>query len=122
MYIPSYESFGRMWPHMHVRVLAALVIYQITMLGYISLKKFLYAPFIVPLPILSVVFAYICNKRFYRAFANTSLEVACQNLKETSNLESVYTAFIPPSLMPEKLDDGNQFEGAQSQPSRPTAV
>ncbi|KAH7661151.1 Calcium-dependent channel 7TM region putative phosphate domain-containing protein [Dioscorea alata] len=122
VYIPSYESFGRMWPHMHVRVLAALVIYQITMLGYIGLKKFLYAPFIVPLPILSVVFAYICNKRFYGAFANTSLEVACQNLKETPNLESVYTAFIPPSLMPEKLDDGNQFEGAQSQPSRSAAV
>ncbi|KAJ0980475.1 hypothetical protein J5N97_008730 [Dioscorea zingiberensis] len=122
VYVPSYESYGRMWPHMHSRVLAALFVYQITMFGYIGLKVFVYAPFVLPLPILTVIFAYICNKRFYPAFANTPLEVACQNLKEIPNLESVYNAFIPPSLRSEKLEDSNQFEGAHSQASRSTPV
>ncbi|ONK65174.1 uncharacterized protein A4U43_C07F34450 [Asparagus officinalis] len=121
VYVPSYESYGRMWPHMHTRIIAALILYQITMFGYIALKEFIYAPLILPVIAISFIFAYVCKQRFYRAFACTPLEVACQDTKEVPNLESVYNAYIPDSLKPEKLEDFEYFEDAQSQVSRSTS-
>lgn len=115
VYIPScYESNGRMWPHMHTRIIAALLIYQTTMLGVIGLKKFVYVPILVPLIPISFIFAYICHMRFYPAFSKTPLEVAHQELKETPNMATIYTAYIPPCLKPEKLEDLDVFEDAQS--------
>lgn len=116
--MPSYESYGRMWPHMHARIVAALIIYQVTMFGYISLKEFYYAPFLLPLIPMSFIFTYACKKHFYLAFVYTPLEVACQGNKEIPNLESVYTAFIPASLRPEKLEELESFDDAQSQVSK----
>ncbi|KAM0852204.1 hypothetical protein ACQ4PT_051918 [Festuca glaucescens] len=114
VYVPSYESNGRMWPHMHMRIIAALMIYQATMIGVIGLKKFVYSPILVPLIPISLIFAYTCHTRFYPAFAKTPLEVASQELKETPNMGAIYTAYIPPCLKPEKLEDVEVFEDAQS--------
>ncbi|XP_008784823.2 CSC1-like protein ERD4 [Phoenix dactylifera] len=121
VYVPKYESNGRMWPHMHSRILAALIIYQVTMFGFFGLKKFIYAPFMLPLIILSFIFAFVCKKRFYLAFYYTPLEVASRDLKEIPNLESIYAGYIPPCLRPEKLEDVDQFEDAQSHTSRTTS-
>lgn len=121
VYVPSYESYGRMWPHMHARIIASLVIYQVTMLGYILLKEFFYAPLILLLIAMSFIFAYACKKRFYRAFADTPLEVLCRTNKEVPNMESIYIAFIPDSLKPEKLEDIEFFEDAQSEASKSTS-
>ncbi|EXB24359.1 Uncharacterized membrane protein [Morus notabilis] len=117
VYVPSYESYGRLWPHIHVRIIAALILYQVTMFGYLGVKKFYYSPILISLPILSLIFAFICNKKFYRAFHDTALEVVAQESKETPNLEQVFRSFIPPSLNYEKSDD-DQFEDALSQVSR----
>ncbi|KAL6282697.1 hypothetical protein ACE6H2_013626 [Prunus campanulata] len=117
VYVPAYESYGRMWPHMHVRVLASLILYQVTMLGYFGVKEFVFAPILIVLPILSLLFGFICRKKFYRAFQDTALEVAAHELKELPNMEQVYRAYIPPCLGSEKIDD-DQFEDAQSQVSR----
>ncbi|KAF7015900.1 hypothetical protein CFC21_029618 [Triticum aestivum] len=114
VYVPSYESNGRMWPHMHTRIIAALMIYQATMLGIIGLKKFYYSAILTPLLAISLIFAYTCHTRFYPAFAKTPLEVASQQLKETPNMSTIYTAYIPPCLKPEKLEDVEVFEDAQS--------
>ncbi|CAL5076865.1 unnamed protein product [Urochloa decumbens] len=114
VYVPSYESNGRMWPHMHTRIIAALLLYQATMIGVIGLKKFLYSPILVPLLPISIIFAYICHMRFYPAFANTPLEVAQHELKETPNMDAIYTAYIPPCLKPDKLEDLDVYEDAQS--------
>ncbi|KAF3946877.1 hypothetical protein CMV_026905 [Castanea mollissima] len=75
VYVPAYESYGRMWPHMHTRILAALILYQITI------------------------------KKFYRFFRDTALEVACRDLKENPNMEQVFRSYIPPSLSTDKIDD-----------------
>lgn len=117
MYVPSYESYGQMWPHIHTRLVAALVLFQVTMFGYFGIKKFYYTPLIIPLPILSLIFAFICSKKFYRFFQATALEVACRELKETPNMEQVFRSYIPPSLNAEKVDE-DQFEDAASQVSR----
>ncbi|CAL9088525.1 unnamed protein product [Musa textilis] len=115
VYVPNYESNGRMWPHLHARIIASLILYQITMFGYIGiLRKFYYAPFLIPVIVISFVFAYVCKKHFYLAFLNTPLEVACRGTKEIPNMESIYTAYIPPCLGTERLEDDDQFEDARS--------
>ncbi|KAI6703400.1 hypothetical protein NL676_012536 [Syzygium grande] len=117
VYVPSYESYGRMWPHMHMRILAALLLYQLTMLAYFGAKKFYYAPFLVPLIISTLIFAYVCSQKFYRFFSNPALEVASHQLKETPHMERIFRTYVLPSLCSEKVED-DQFEDALSQVSR----
>ncbi|KAK2989953.1 hypothetical protein RJ640_004116, partial [Escallonia rubra] len=119
VYVPSYESYGRLWPHVHTRILAALILYQVTMIGYFIVKLFWFAPVLIPLPILSFIFAYICSKKFYRSFQYTALEVACRELKETPNMELIYRSFIPPSLSADKSND-DHFEEASPHASLTT--
>ncbi|KAK2447563.1 ERD (early-responsive to dehydration stress) family protein [Trifolium repens] len=120
VYVPAYESYGRMWPHINNRILASLILYQITMFGYFGVQKFVYAPLLLPLPILSVLFGFVCAKRFYPSFENQALEVAAAELKEVPNMEFIFRSFIPPSLSSEKIDD-DQFEDARSEVSRQTS-
>lgn len=103
VYVPSFESYGRMWPHLHTRILAALLLYQVTMLGYFGVKTFHYTGLLVPLPIISLIFSFVCQKKFYRFFQYTALEVACRDLKESPNMERVFRSFVPPSLASDKL-------------------
>ncbi|KAL6567275.1 CSC1-like protein erd4 [Orobanche gracilis] len=121
VYVPSYESYGRMWPHIFIRIIASLILYQLTMLGYFLAKKFFYAPLLIPLIILSFVFAFICTKKFYRFFQSTALEVAAHGLKETPNMEAIFRSFVPPSLSSCKGDE-DQFEDALSEASRTGSV
>ncbi|KAK4589079.1 hypothetical protein RGQ29_019903 [Quercus rubra] len=120
VYVPAYESYGRMWPHMHKRILAALIIYQLTMFGYFGAKQFIYVPLLLPAIILSLIFGYVCSKKFYRFFRDTALEVACRDLKEIPNMEQVFRSYITPSLSSDKIED-DQFEDALSQVSRSTS-
>ncbi|XP_071726534.1 CSC1-like protein ERD4 [Rutidosis leptorrhynchoides] len=110
VYVPKYESYGKMWPHMHVRILASLLLFQVTMVGYFGVKKFLFTPVIIPLPILTLIFGFVCSKKFYRFFQSTALEVASHELKETPNMEIVYKSFLPPCLDAHKSDGEQQFE------------
>lgn len=104
VYVPSYESYGRMWPHMHNRIMAALIIYQLTMIGFFGLKKFKYSVLIIPLPVLSLIFNFMCNNKFYGSFRHTPVEVVSSEMKEIPNMEAVYKAYIPPCLSSEKVD------------------
>ncbi|KAL8228769.1 hypothetical protein R6Q57_013669 [Mikania cordata] len=104
--VPKYESYGKMWPHIHLRILASLLLFQVTMMGYFGVKKFIYTPVIIPLPVLTLLFAFVCNTKFHRFFQSTALEVvACPELKERPDMETVYKSFIPPSLNAEKGPD-----------------
>ncbi|KAL9269236.1 CSC1-like protein [Drosera capensis] len=119
IFVPSYESYGRMWPHLYKRIVAALILYQVTMFGYFILKKFVYAALLIPLPIISLIFAFVCQKKFYRFFQTTTLEVVADEPKQSPNMEQVFRSFLPPSLAtsPEKVEN-EQFEDAVSQVSR----
>ncbi len=119
VYVPAYESNGKMWPHINIRIIAALILFQLTMLGYFGGKKFHYTPIIIVLPILSLIFIFICQKKFYRSFQSIALEAASHELKESPNMEHIFRAYIPPSLNCEKDED--QFEDALSQVSRTTS-
>ncbi|GAB2279858.1 CSC1-like protein erd4 [Dionaea muscipula] len=115
VYVPSYESYGRMWPHLHKRILASLILYQVTMLGYFGIKEFVYAPIVIPLPIASLIFGAVCEKKFFRFFRCTALEVVAHEPKETPNMQQVFRSFLPPSLSSSEKVDEDQFEDALSQ-------
>ncbi|KAG6509247.1 hypothetical protein ZIOFF_034638 [Zingiber officinale] len=122
VYVPRYESYGRMWPHIHLRIIAALIVYQVSTFGYIGLRKFVYAPFLIPAIVFSFIFAFVCRKRFYLAFVHTPLEVvASQGKKEVPNMEAIYTAYIPQCLINDKFEDSDMFEDAHSQSLRTTS-
>ncbi|OIT37943.1 PREDICTED: CSC1-like protein ERD4 [Nicotiana attenuata] len=117
VYVPSFESYGRMWPHIHTRMLATLILYQVNMCGYFGVKKFAPTPVLFPLPIFSLIFAFICQKKFRRFFESPALEVVSHELKEVPNMDVVFRSFIPPCLSAGKSDD-HQFEDALSHVSK----
>lgn len=97
--------------------MAALILFQLTMFGYFGVKQFYYTAILIPLPICSLIFAYICKQKFYQFFHNTALEVVSHEVKEIPNMEHIYRSFLPPSLASEKPDD-DQFDDALSQASK----
>ncbi|XP_015942843.1 CSC1-like protein ERD4 isoform X2 [Arachis duranensis] len=107
VYVPTFESNGRMWPHIHNRILASLILYQVTMLVYFGLQKFYYASLLIPLPILSFIYGFVCAKKFYPAFERPKLDVAAKSMGEAPDMELIFRSFIPPSLNSEKIDDEN---------------
>jgi hypothetical protein len=109
---------------MHTRILAALFISQVTMIGYFSIKKFVYSPLLIPLPFVTLVFGYVCKKCFYTSFLITSMEVACNDVKKVPSLSSVVDAYTPPCVFVEdKFDDVEQYEDARSTiSSRTTSI
>ena len=121
----EYESNGRMWPHIHTRIVAALVIYQLTMIGYFGVKKFHYAPFLIPLPVLTLIFSYICHTRFYAGFNHVPLQAAAaaHQAHPAPNLPALFSTFIPPCLVSptgegnNTRDDADEFQDARSKPA-----
>eukprot|EP00250_Pteridium_aquilinum_P020740 c24927_g1_i1 orf=65-2185(+) len=96
--VPRYESGGRMWPHMHSRILAALFVSQLTMVGYFGVKKFLYVPLMIPPVIATLVFAYVCRKFYYPAFQVPALAAVCKEVKEVPSTELIVEAYTPACL------------------------
>ncbi|KAL3675248.1 hypothetical protein R1sor_025196 [Riccia sorocarpa] len=121
VYVPEYESGGRMWPHIHSRILVGLFVSQITMLGYFSVKKFAYVVLLIPLPFLTLLFANVCHKVYYPSFRYVAIAVASEEVKEVPTLSSVVAAFTPTCLLEgsndvkdiDKYDDGS-FQDAES--------
>jgi hypothetical protein len=76
--VRDYESGGRMYPHIHKRVVASLFIAQLTLLGFMGIMKFTATPVLVPLPILTIVFHLFTKKCLETRFTSTAIEVAIQ--------------------------------------------
>eukprot|EP00249_Psilotum_nudum_P005543 c18984_g1_i2 orf=173-2383(-) len=122
VYVPAFESGGRMWPHIHSRILAALFVSQLTMLGYFSVKKFKATAFMIPLPIATLLFAYICRKFLYPSFRFQPLSVAFNEVKELPSVAAIVEAYTPTCLLPQdRFEDAEKFEDARSNLSSRTS-
>lgn len=99
VYDAEYESAGAFWPHVHGRIIAALILKHVTLIGIFLIKgpvafvktpsggsiksKILRyvrdscssTPFMIALPVFTLVFHHYCKKRFEPAFTNYPLEV-----------------------------------------------
>lgn len=76
VYEPKYESAASFWPSIHRNVIIGLIINHITLIGLFSVKKaFASTPFLVPLPVLTIMFHLFCTQKFYPSFKNYPLQV-----------------------------------------------
>ncbi|KAL3676401.1 hypothetical protein R1sor_026349 [Riccia sorocarpa] len=114
VYVPEYETGGRMWPHIHSRILVGLFVSQITMLGYFGLKKFPYVFLLLPLPFITLLFARICRKVYYPAFKYVTIAVVSEGDNEVPPLSSAVAAFTPTCLLEgaNEVKFNNKYDGS----------
>lgn len=98
MHVPDFESHGSMWPHIHNRILAALFVAQITAIGYFGVKEFPFAPILIILPVLTVLFYMFCKKNYYPSIKVVSLYVAADIPKAQPSVATVAEAYTPTCL------------------------
>lgn len=116
VYVPAFESGGRMWPHIHTRIVVALFVGQITMIGYFGIKKFPYAVLVILLPLITIIFATMCRINYYPSFRVTSLAIAVEDVKESPPLRKIIEVYTPSCLLNVETicEDSDKFEDAQS--------
>ncbi|KAH9299729.1 hypothetical protein KI387_031411, partial [Taxus chinensis] len=77
VYDQEYESVAAFWPHVHGRIIAAMVISQLLLLGLLSTKEAANStPLLIALPVLTIWFHKFCKSRFEPAFRRHPLEEA----------------------------------------------
>lgn len=77
VYNQEYESAAAFWPDVHGRVIAALVISQLLLMGLLSTKAAAQStPFLIALPVLTIWFHRYCKGRFEPAFVRYPLQEA----------------------------------------------
>ena len=84
VYNQEYESGAAFWPDVHGRVITALVISQLALLGLMSTKEAAQsAPFLIALPVLTIWFHRFCQGRHKSAFVKYPLQVCwCLHIME----------------------------------------
>ena len=76
MYNQEYESAAAFWPDVHGRIITALVISQLLLMGLLVTKRAaLAAPFIIALPVITIGFHRFCKGRYEPAFVRYPLQV-----------------------------------------------
>ncbi|KAL8104172.1 calcium permeable stress-gated cation channel 1-like [Apium graveolens] len=77
VYNQEYESAAAFWPDVHGRVISALVISQLLLMGLLSTKEAaLTTPFLIALPVLTIWFHRYCKGRYEPAFVKFPLQEA----------------------------------------------
>ncbi|KAK7260700.1 hypothetical protein RIF29_26960 [Crotalaria pallida] len=77
VYNQEYESAAAFWPDIHFRIVFALIISQLVLMGLLTTKKAASStPFLIVLPILTIWFHRYCKGRFESAFVKFPLQEA----------------------------------------------
>ncbi|WVZ98388.1 hypothetical protein U9M48_043843 [Paspalum notatum var. saurae] len=77
VYSQQYESGAQFWPDVHMRLIIALIVSQILLLGLLSTQEAEKSTVaLLPLPVLSIWFHYVCKGRFEPAFVKFPLQDA----------------------------------------------
>lgn len=76
VYNQEYESAAAFWPDVHGRIISALVISQLLLMGLMSTKHATSStPFLIALPVVTIAFYYYCKGRYEPAFVRYPLQV-----------------------------------------------
>ena len=120
---PLYESMGRMWPHMQARVLGALFLSQMVMLGYFVMKsnhEVALTMAMAALPLATIMYAWFSHQNSYPMFIDMPLSIACDADSTTREMVShahILTTFVPTCLAgidTFDIDHDDKFEDAKS--------
>ncbi|KAI3849053.1 hypothetical protein MKX03_011496 [Papaver bracteatum] len=102
VYNQEYESAASFWPDVHGRIIVALIVSQLLLMGLLSTKKAAQStPLLIALPVLTICFNKFCKNRFEPAFKKFPLQEAMMkdtlerirepNLILKGYLENAYT-------------------------------
>ncbi|PPD93881.1 hypothetical protein GOBAR_DD09102 [Gossypium barbadense] len=102
----EYESAAAFWPDVHVRVVAALIVSQLLLMGLLSTKEASQStPLLITLPVLTICFHRFCKGRYEPAFVRYPLQEAMmkdtlERAKEANlNLKGfLQNAYIHPKI------------------------
>ncbi|KAF5176799.1 calcium permeable stress-gated cation channel, partial [Thalictrum thalictroides] len=116
VYNQEYESAAAFWPDVHGRVITALIISQVLLLGLLTTKEAASTtPVLLALPVLTISFHRYCKNRFEPAFKRYPLQEAMmkdtlERAKEPNlNLKGyLQNAYIHPVFRGE--DDDENYE------------
>ena len=76
VYNQQYESAAQFWPSVHGRIITALIVSQLVLLGLLSTKDFEEStPALLVLPVLTFWFHKYCKNRYEPAFVRNPLQV-----------------------------------------------
>ncbi|KAL0012272.1 hypothetical protein SO802_007380 [Lithocarpus litseifolius] len=117
VYNQEYESAAAFWPDVHGRVISALVISQVLLMGLMSTKKAAPStPFLIALPILTIWFNRFCKGRYESAFVIYPLQEAMrkdtlERAKEPNlNLKGyLQSAYIHPVFKASEDDEDDEI-------------
>ncbi|XP_047310483.1 calcium permeable stress-gated cation channel 1-like [Impatiens glandulifera] len=113
VYNQEYESGGAFWPDVHGRIVAAMVIAQLLLMGLLSTKSSAQStPFIIILSVLTISFHKFCKGRYEPAFVRYPLQEAMskdtlEHAKEPNFNPKGYlqNAYLHPIFKGEEDDD-----------------
>lgn len=118
VYNQEYESGAAFWPDVHGRIIAALVVAQLLLMGLMSTKQAAQsAPFLIALPVLTIWFHRFCKGRYEPAFIRYPLQEAMmkdtlERAREPNlNLKGyLQNAYVHPVFKGDDSDDDSEDE------------
>ncbi|XP_065876173.1 CSC1-like protein At3g21620 [Euphorbia lathyris] len=125
VYNQEYESAAAFWPDVHGRIIVALVVSQLLLMGLLSTKEAAQStPLLVTLPILTIWFHFFCKGRYEPAFIRYPLQEAMmkdtlERAREPNlNLKGfLQSAYIHPVFKGGDDSDGEEAaEGGDNEP------
>ncbi|MBA0840107.1 hypothetical protein Goarm_002709 [Gossypium armourianum] len=116
VYNQEYESAAAFWPDVHGRIIIALLISQVALIGLLTSKKAAQStPFLIALVVLTIWFYTFCKARYEPAFVRYPLQEAMmkdtlERAREPNlNLKPyLQNAYIHPVFKEE--DEGDEFD------------
>lgn len=91
VYNQEYESAAAFWPDVHRRIITALVVSQLLLMGLLSTKKASQStPLLITLPILTIAFHLFCKGRYEPAFIRYPLQVTSSH-----SILKIYVCYNP---------------------------
>ncbi|KAK7304689.1 hypothetical protein VNO77_42575 [Canavalia gladiata] len=117
VYNQEYESGAAFWPDVHFRIILALIVSQIVLMGLLTTKKAASStPFLIVLPILTIWFHRYCKGRFEPAFVKFPLQEAMMKdtleraIEPNLNLKGyLQNAYVHP-VFKDSMDDDDEEE------------
>ncbi|KAI3440887.1 uncharacterized protein J3R85_002917 [Psidium guajava] len=115
VYNQEYESGAAFWPDVHGRIIVALIVSQLLLMGLLSTKEAAQStPLLITLPVLTIWFHLFCKGRYEPAFLRYPLQEAMmkdtlEKAREPNlNLKGfLQTAYIHPVFKGEDDDDSD---------------
>ncbi|KAF8016711.1 hypothetical protein BT93_H2053 [Corymbia citriodora subsp. variegata] len=128
VYNQEYESAAAFWPGVHGRIIFALIISQLLLMGLLSTKEAAQStPLLIALPVLTIWFYLFCKGRYEPAFLRYPLQEAMmkdtlEKVREPNlNLKGfLQTAYIHPVF--KNGDDSDSDSGTKEIVQEPVLV